>query len=57
MTKEKTSDKDLSRPLPPGVSRIDEIDRRAEALRENLKKRKAQSRSNASGKNETDNAS
>ncbi len=30
------------KPLPPGVSRIDEIDKRAEALRENLKKRKAQ---------------
>lgn len=28
--------------LPPGVSRVDEIDKRAEALRENLKKRKAQ---------------
>ena len=30
------------RVLPPGVSRVDEIDKRAEALRENLKKRKAQ---------------
>lgn len=30
---------------PPGVSRIDEIDKRAEALRENLKKRKAQNKS------------
>lgn len=31
-----------SKPLPPGVSRGSEIDKRAEALRENLKKRKAQ---------------
>lgn len=31
-----------SKPLPPGVSRKSEIDKRAEALRENLKKRKAQ---------------
>ncbi len=31
-----------NKPLPPGVSRVDEIDKRAEALRENLKKRKAQ---------------
>ena len=30
-------------PTPPGVSRIEEIDKRAQALRENLKKRKAQS--------------
>ncbi len=37
------------RALPPGVSRVDEIDKRAEALRENLKKRKAQS-SNAKAK-------
>ncbi len=27
--------------IPTGVSRVDEIDKRAEALRENLKKRKA----------------
>ena len=31
-----------NKPRPPGVSRVDEIDKRAEALRENLKKRKAQ---------------
>ena len=28
--------------LLPGISRVDEIDKRADALRENLKKRKAQ---------------
>ena len=35
-------DKARDKALPPGVSRIDEIDKRAEALRENLKKRKMQ---------------
>lgn len=43
MTQETAPDKSRTGRTPPGVSRVDEIDKRAQALRDNLKKRKAQS--------------
>lgn len=42
-------------PTPPGVSRVEEIDKRAQALRENLKKRKAQSAKLQDKENEIEN--
>lgn len=52
MSRETAPDKPKTAYSPPGVSRSDEIDKRAKALRENLKKRKAQSQKAQDEENE-----